>query len=180
MYLFFYKSFMKNFTKRFKGFTLVEVLIVIIIVGILIAALLPRLTGSQARARNTARTAAVNQVANSMALLIADGSPLYNSGQAIGSPSCATLTTSGTAGDVLSDYLASIPQDPNDTQHGGCAVDTRPYYSEDGTQAFIFAELESVTAGADGNSTGLLTNTEAGYNTALATAGDNFSVFVRG
>jgi type II secretory pathway pseudopilin PulG len=45
---------------------------VIIIVGILIAALLPRLTGSQSRARDTARIAAVNQIASAGALAVAD------------------------------------------------------------------------------------------------------------
>lgn len=50
-----------------KAFTLVEMLIVIVIIGILAAALIPRLTGTQARARDTARKADLQQLGTALA-----------------------------------------------------------------------------------------------------------------
>lgn len=84
---------MKNFKKAFRGFTLVEVLIVIIIIGILIAALLPRLTGTQARARDNARSAMVNQVANGISLLISDAGLI--------SPAGGTVCLARGSGDAI-------------------------------------------------------------------------------
>ncbi len=46
-----------------KAFTLVEMLIVIVIIGILAAALIPNFIGMQAKARDTARRAAVGNIA---------------------------------------------------------------------------------------------------------------------
>jgi type II secretory pathway pseudopilin PulG len=75
---------------------------VIIIVGILIAALLPRLTGSQARARDTARAAHINQIAQAAALFSADNPTNTLSG-------CSTTSTN------LDAYLVSRPEDPSGT-----------------------------------------------------------------
>lgn len=102
--------------KSFKGFTLVEVLIVIIIVGILIAALLPRLVGAQARARDTAREGGLNQIAQGVALKVADNDT-------------ASLPANGAEADITAavistDYLSSIPVDPQgaftDAEDGTC------------------------------------------------------------
>ena len=167
---------MKNFTK--KGFTLVEVLIVIIIVGILIAALLPRLTGSQQRARNTARAAAVNQVANGVALLISEDGALTGTLPGTG---CASTTTTTQAGnDTLDDYLATIPADPNNSIHGGCSAGSWPYVvTADGKSVFVYAETEGTD---QGNATGtfLTVQTDTGFAASLATDGDYYGAYVSG
>lgn len=63
-----------------KAFTLVEMLIVIVIIGILAAALIPRVINAQARARDTARTVDLRNVASAMDLYYTDngGYPVAN------------------------------------------------------------------------------------------------------
>lgn len=46
-----------------KGFTLIELLIVIAIIGVLAVALLPTITGGPSKARDAARTTALNNIA---------------------------------------------------------------------------------------------------------------------
>ena len=52
-------------------------LIVIVIIGILAAALIPRLTGIQARARDTARGADINQLSTAVSMYSLDNNGAY-------------------------------------------------------------------------------------------------------
>lgn len=77
-------------------FTLIEILIVIVIIGILTVALLPRITWAQAKARNVARKADLNQVATALAA--------YNGDNGSYPDALTALETDS--------YLKSLPKDP--------------------------------------------------------------------
>ncbi len=177
---------MNNLKKAFRGFTLVEVLIVIIIIGILIAALLPRLVGSQARARDNARAAMVNQVANGIALLINDVGTITSTIGNVCGNSLGNLTGIANNNVVsLADYMASMPLDPQGTHAntggnaGSCAGSALIYNG--GTFAWVYATFE----GSNGTNVGTFDSaddTVAEFQTLLQSGSDvnrGFGVLVR-
>jgi len=90
---------MKTTTKSafHRGFTLIELMIVIVILGILMGTILPRLTGAQSRARDTARVADLNNIAQALEVYFNDrGSyPIADAG------GCLVGTTAGALGEYL-------------------------------------------------------------------------------
>ncbi len=95
--------------KNKKSFTLVEMLIVIVIIGILAAALIPKLQDTQARARDTARKVATQQLGAGLAVYKSDHSSYFSLLPLSGGDLTATLVTSG-------GYLTSLPKDPTSTR----------------------------------------------------------------
>ena len=92
---------------RKKGFTLIEMLIVIVIIGILASALIPRLNNMQARARDAARKADLNQLGTAITAYFTDFGQYPGTGAHDINEFAAKLAPS---------YLSSIPSDPLQTR----------------------------------------------------------------
>ena len=105
------------------------------------------MTGSQARARDAARTAMVNQVANGIALLLNDAwsiSPQWAT--CLTGTSLITWSVNGTTKDLW-DYMSSIPQDPqswhvNETCTGSVYVYIADNWTTAWKAAYVYADLE--------------------------------------
>ncbi|HNS65194.1 MAG TPA: type II secretion system protein [Candidatus Woesebacteria bacterium] len=107
---------MKTYSKK-AGFTLIELLVVIGILAVLLAIVLIAINPARqfAQANNTQRSSDVNSILNAVHQFMADnnGTP----------PAALTASGSGTisntgidiCGDLVSDYLAALPVDPQTT-----------------------------------------------------------------
>jgi len=102
-----------------RGFTLIELMIVIVILGILMGTILPRLTGAQSRARDTARTADLNNIAQALEVYFND----FGSYPDADPGNCLDPASTGTSADALGDYLkgGAVPSPASDAQDtAGC------------------------------------------------------------
>jgi len=160
---------MKTTTKSafHRGFTLIELMIVIVILGILMGTILPRLSGAQGRARDTARIADLNSIAQAMELYYDDfGSYPGITGTALclgdddndGVVEGAGETASGANEALFNTFRtyfkgSSIPKPP---QAGEVvALDNG---SNDCNGGYLYLPLDS--KGQDHNAYALLTNVE--------------------
>lgn len=97
---------MSMFRFKNKAFTLLELLIVIAIIGILMIALLPVITKGPREARDTARIAAVNDIAVAVEKIVLDGGQ-YPSQTATDNTDC--LDFSAGAGLSIAQSMKKIP-----------------------------------------------------------------------
>ncbi|MCC7431975.1 type II secretion system protein [Candidatus Peregrinibacteria bacterium] len=88
-----------------KGFTLIELLIVISIIGILAVALLPQILSAPASARDTAKQAALNQIAVALEQHNAASGSYPNAGLASGECMEQGIASPGTAQAALKPYF---------------------------------------------------------------------------
>ena len=123
--------------KHTKAFTLIELLIVIVIIGILAVALIPRLTGAQAAARDAARQASVQQIANGVNMMMSE----------------APNTAITTGALVSNGYLSSYPSDPRGSTYGS--------YTINGSFGSGYAICATVERTVKGNSSTCPTNPAA-------------------
>lgn len=153
---------MKKTTKSafHRGFTLIELMIVIVILGILMGTILPRLSGAQGRARDTARVADLNSIAQALELYYDDFGQ-YPANSSDGTADCigGTATTVGNLDiDIFKTYFKgdNVPTPPQSGEiveyDGGSCQDAYMYLSLDAkganNQAYaIIANVEVPTKG---------------------------------
>ena len=105
--------------KSNKGFTLIELMIVIVILGVLMSAVLPKLTGAQAKGRDTARKADLQNIVAALVVYSGDNKGKYPYTVAVGpaftTGEClnpGTIVAADVATGLISEYLSKIPGDP--------------------------------------------------------------------
>lgn len=97
---------MRNLLKKQKGFTLLELLIVIVIIGILALIIVPGLVSGPKRARDAQRKSDLRGVKNAL-------ETYYNDNNSYPSGDYAGLT-----GQLVTDYIQTIPTDPKSGNPG--------------------------------------------------------------
>jgi len=128
-----------------KGFTLIELMIVVMIIGVLAVVFLPKVFGSTVDARNTARKADIQTIAEAIQAASNDGVKIYQGDDKLVSGCVSALPA------VYAPYFPGgmIPSDPSDLrvrayclgEDGGYYIQT---YTDDGApfKYGIFAQME--------------------------------------
>ncbi len=112
--------------KNLKGFTLIELLVVIAIIGVLAAVGLASYQNAQKVARDGKRKADLKQVQSALEMYRADKN-------AYPTPAAGNITN--LSGDLVDDYIGSLPRDPT--------VSNYYYYYSGGASYYLCAKLEN-------------------------------------
>lgn len=93
--------------RKSKAFTIIELLVVIAIIGLLAVLILTRLNAARAKARNATRKANLREIQNALELYADDHGQRYPSQN-----TWSEISSSSLPGALVTDYMASIPDDP--------------------------------------------------------------------